>query len=132
MASAQELTLRFMDGFNNRDRSAIRALLAQRLEYVRPGGGLLTTPDEVMAQYERDWELASEARVEVREMLESGHSIMVEITVHATIGGRSESSEGALAHRWHDGKLVRYRLYADPFLADFAAVRRGVSRPSGR
>jgi ketosteroid isomerase-like protein len=128
MASAQELTLRFMDGFNNRDRSTMRALLAERLEYVRPGGGLLRTPDEVMAQYERDWELASVARVEVRDMLESGDSIMAEITVHATIGGQSESSEGALAHRWRDGKLVRYRLYADPFLADFAAVRTSAPR----
>lgn len=128
MASAQELTLRFMDGFNNRDRSTMRALLAERLEYVRPGGGLLRTPDEVMAQYERDWELASEARVEVRAMLESGDSIMAEITVQATIGGRSERSEGALVHRWRDEKLVRYRLYADPFLADFAAVRASAQR----
>ncbi len=44
MVCAQELTLRFMDGFNNRDRSTMRALLAERLEYVRPGGGLLRTP----------------------------------------------------------------------------------------
>ena len=79
MASAQELTLRFMDGFNSRIEARSAPSSPRGSNTFAPGGGLLTTPEEVMAQYERDWELASEARVEVREMLESGHSIMAEI-----------------------------------------------------
>jgi hypothetical protein len=48
---------------------------------------------------------------------------MAEITVHATLGDRPASVECALAHRWIDARLVRYRLYADPLLADAAAVQ---------
>ena len=50
MPAPKELTGRFMDAYNKRDRVAMRALLAPVLEYVRPGGGTLRTAEEVMAQ----------------------------------------------------------------------------------
>ncbi len=55
MASASELTSRYIDACNRRDRPAMRELLAATLDFVRPGGGTLRTADDVMAQYERDW-----------------------------------------------------------------------------
>ena len=54
MPTPKELTERFIRAYNSRDRVAIRAMLAPVLDDVRPGGTALTTPDEVMAQYERD------------------------------------------------------------------------------
>jgi hypothetical protein len=53
MRSPKDLTDSFVHVYNQRDRMALRSLLAPVLEYVRPGGVILTTPDDVMAQYER-------------------------------------------------------------------------------
>jgi hypothetical protein len=50
----KELSDRDIRAYNERDRVAMCALLPPVLEYVRPGGGKLTTAEEVMAQYERD------------------------------------------------------------------------------
>ena len=105
----------------------MRALLAPELEFVRPGGGTLRTADEVMAQYERDWAVMSGSCVVIRELVESGDGILAEITIHVTVGGRSSTVEAAIAHRWHDGRLVRYRLYSDPLPAEVSAVQ----APSG-
>ena len=119
MPTSKELTDRFIRAYNARDRMAIRAMLAPVLEYVRPGGARLTTPDEVMAQYERDWAMLRNSSVEVRALLETDESIMAEITaVATTIDGRSLTFEAAIAHRWHEGRLVRYRAYVDPLPPD--------------
>ena len=79
MPTAKELTTRYMHANNQRDREALRALLAPVLEFVRPGGGKLTTAEEVMAQYERDWAVLSSSSVEVRELVESGDGIILEV-----------------------------------------------------
>jgi hypothetical protein len=92
---------------------AICALLPPVLEYVRPGGGRLTTAEEVMAQYERHWAALSSSSVEVRELLESDEGIIAEITIRATMKERSLSVEAVVAHRWRGGRLIRYRLYSD-------------------
>jgi len=118
-----ELTLRFMDAFNARDRAAIRAMLAPDLEYVRPGGGVLRTADAVMDQYERDFATTESVRVGVRRSLESGDALMAEITIHVTVDGRTTAVAAAVAHGWRDGLLVRYRLYADPLPAALTAVQ---------
>ena len=121
--TARELTLRFMDAYNRRDRAAMRAMLPPALEYVRPGGTRLRTADEVMEQYERDWALAERSRTYLREYLESDSEIRAEITIEATINGRSGVLEGAVTQRWSEGKLVRYRLYTDPVPAEVAAAQ---------
>ena len=123
MPTPKELTARFMRAYNERDREALRALLPPVLDYVRPGGGKLTTAEEVMAQYERDWVVLNSSNVEVRELVESGDGIIAEITIKATMGGRSLTLEGVIFHRWRDGRLVRYRAYTDPFPAELAAVQ---------
>ena len=123
MPTPKELTARFIHAYNQRDREALRALLAPVLEYVRPGGAKLTTAEEVMAQYERDWVVLSSSSVEVRELVESGDGIIAEITVKGTIGGRSLALEGVIFHRWRDGRLIRYRAYSDPLPAELAAVQ---------
>jgi ketosteroid isomerase-like protein len=112
-----------MHAYNERDRVALRALLPPVLEYVRPGGGKLTTAEEVMAQYERDWAVLSSSSVEVRELVESCDAIIAEITLKVTMSERSLALEGVLAHRWRDGRLVRYRAYTDPLPGDLAAVQ---------
>jgi SnoaL-like domain len=121
--TALELTLRFMDAHNRRDRTAMRAMLPPALEYVRPGGGRLRTADEVMEQYERDWTLMERSRASIREYLASDSEIRAEITIEATINGRSGAVEGAVTQRWSEGKLVRYRLYTDPVPAEVAAAQ---------
>jgi ketosteroid isomerase-like protein len=123
MPTPKELTDRFMHAYNQRDRAAMRALLPPVLEYVRPGGGKLTTAEEVMAQYERDWAVLSSSSVEVRELVESGDGIIAEITLKVTMSGRSLSVEGVIAHRWRGGRLVRYRAYTDPLPVGLAAVQ---------
>ncbi len=123
MPTPKELTDRFIHAYNQRDRVALRALLPPVLEYVRPGGGKLTTADEVMAQYERDWAVLSSSNVEVRDLVESGDGIIAEITIRTTMGGGSLAVEGVVAHRWRGGRLIRYRLYSDPLPADVAAVQ---------
>jgi ketosteroid isomerase-like protein len=123
MPTPKELTARFMHAYNQRDRVALRALLPPVLEYVRPGGGKLTTAEEVMAQYERDWVVLCSSSVEVRELVESGEGIIAEITINATMSGRSLAVEGVVAHRWRSGRLVRYRAYTDPLPVDLAAVQ---------
>jgi hypothetical protein len=123
MPTPKELSDRFIRAYNERDRVAIRELLPPVLEYVRPGGGKLTTAEEVMAQYERDWAVLSSSSVEVRELLESDDGIMAEITIRATMKERSLSVEAVVAHRWRGGRLIRYRAYSDPLPADLAAVQ---------
>ena len=123
MPTPKEFTDRFIHAYNQRDRIAIRALLPPVLEYVRPGGGKLTTAEEVMAQYERDWVVLSSSSVEVRELVESGDGIIAEITIKATMSGRSFALEAVVAHRWRGGRLVCYRLYSDPLPADLAVVQ---------
>jgi ketosteroid isomerase-like protein len=123
MPTPKELSNRLIRAYNERDRVAIRQLLPPVLEYVRPGGGKLTTAEEVMAQYERDWAVLSSSRVEVRELLESDDGIMAEITLRVTMKERSLSVEAVVVHRWREGRLIRYRVYADPFPADLAAVQ---------
>jgi limonene-1,2-epoxide hydrolase len=123
MPTPKELSDRFIRAYNERDRVAIRELLPPVLEYVRPGGGKLTTAEEVMAQYERDWAVLSSSSVEVRELLESDDGIMAEVTLRATMKERSLSIEAVVAHRWRGGRLFRYRAYSDPFPADLAAVQ---------
>jgi ketosteroid isomerase-like protein len=123
MPTPRELTARFMHAYNQRHREALRALLPPVLEYVRPGGGKLTTAEEVMAQYERDWAVMSSSSVKVRELVESGDGIIAEITVKATMSGRSLALEGVLFHRWRGGRLIRYRVYTDPIPAELAAVQ---------
>ena len=123
MPTPKELTDRFIHAYNQRDRVAMRALLSPVLEYVRPGGGKLTTADEVMAQYERDWAVLSRSSVEVRELLESDDGIMAEVTLRITMKERSLSVEAVVIHRWREGRLIRYRVYSDPWPADLAAVQ---------
>jgi ketosteroid isomerase-like protein len=94
------------------------------LEYVRPGGGKLTTAEEVMAQYERDWVVLSRSSVEVRELVESGDGILAEVTLEGTtMSGRSFTLEAVVIHRWRGERMIRYRVYSDPWPADLAAVQ---------
>jgi ketosteroid isomerase-like protein len=123
MPTPKELTARFIHAYNQRDREALSALLAPVLEYVRPGGAKLTTAEEVMAQYERDWVVLSSSSVEVRELVESGDGIIAEITLKVTMSGRSLALEAVVAHRWRNGRLIRYRAYSDPLPAELAAVQ---------
>jgi ketosteroid isomerase-like protein len=123
MANARELTQRYVDAYNRRDRTAMRELLPATLEFVRPGGGSLRTADEVMAQYERDWAILERSRVAIRDLVESNDAILAEITVEGSLGGRSAAVEGVIVHRWRDGKLVRYRYYTDPLPDEVTAVR---------
>lgn len=76
-----------------------------------------------MDQYERDWTVAASSRVELQHLIESDDGIMAEISIHATVNGRLLAVDGALAHRWRDGKLVRYRLYSAPLPPQVSAVQ---------
>jgi ketosteroid isomerase-like protein len=117
------LTRRFMDAYNRRDAQALRDMLPRELEYVRPGGGVLRTADEVIGQYGRDWSVLLESRVDVRGLIESAGAVFAEISIHGRTAQGTLSLEGALVHEWRHGRLVRYRLYTDPFPEQIAAVQ---------
>ena len=74
-----------------------------------------------MAQYERDWAVMSSSSVEVRDLVGFDDRIMAEITITATINGRSRAIPAALVHQWRDGRLIRYRLYSDPLPGEVSA-----------
>jgi ketosteroid isomerase-like protein len=113
MPTPADLTARFVAAFNARDGASLRAMLAPELEFIRPGGAVLRTPDAVLAQYEADWSMMSTSRVEPHRVVVAGDDLMAEITIHSVIDGRAVALPGAIAHRWRDGRLVRYRLYTD-------------------
>ncbi len=113
MSTPAELTARFIAAFNARDRAMLRALLAPELEFIRPGGAVLTTAGAVLAQYEADWAMMSSSRVEPQQVIVSGDDLLAEITIHSVIDGQTVALPGAIAHRWRGGRLVRYRLYTD-------------------
>ncbi len=122
MATPKELTLQYVDAYNRRDHAAMRALLSPVVEFVLPGPATLRTADEVLAWYQQQWAAASRSRVDVRELMESDDGILAEITMTATMGEISGSVEGVIAHRWQDGRMVRYRAYLDPMPAPAEAV----------
>jgi ketosteroid isomerase-like protein len=68
-----------------------------------------------------DWAMLSSSTVKVREVVASGDRIMAEITIEAVMNGRPLAVEAVVAHRWRDGRLVRYRLYSDPVPLQVAA-----------
>ena len=82
MPTPQELTGPFLDAFNQRDRLALRALLAPARVHARPAGGALGMAGEVMAQSERDRAVRSGSSVRVRELIESGDAIVAGITIN--------------------------------------------------
>jgi hypothetical protein len=114
MQAPSELSARFVEAYNQRNREGMRTMLSPTLEYVRPGGEVLSTSDQVMAQYERDWSMFTDPRVEIRSFVESGEDFFGEITIPATVGDHPVRVEGAVAHTWRDGMLARYRAYLDP------------------
>lgn len=122
MATPKELTLQYMDAYNRRDDAAMRALLSPSLAFVIPGPVNLRTADRVLAYYQQQWAAASRSRVDVRELMESDDGILAEITMTATMGELSGSVEGVIAHRWQNGRMVRYRAYLDPLPAPAEAV----------
>lgn len=105
----------FIDAYNRRNVEELRSLLAPELEYIRPGPVTLTTPDEVMAQYEMDWARFERSRIDVRSYVEADDAVAAEVTISASTHGREEVVEAVVVHQWHNGRLVRYRAYFDPF-----------------
>jgi ketosteroid isomerase-like protein len=122
VATPKELTLQYIDAYNRRDDAAMHTLLSPVLEFVLPGPATLRSADEVLAWYHQQWAAASRSRVDVRELMESDDSILAEITMTATMGELRGSVEGVIAHRWQDGRMVRYRAYLDPMPAPAEAV----------
>ena len=115
MPTPLEHSQAFIDAYNRRDADALRALLAPELEYVRPGPVTLTTPDEVMTQYEMDWTRFERSRVDIRSFVEVDDTVAAEVTISASAGGREVVVEAVVVHQWRNGRLVRYRAYFDPF-----------------
>lgn len=109
-----DLTHRYIEAYNRRDAAALRALLADDVAFVRPGGRVLPGPDEVVASYEREWSRVARSRVDVRRAWEVEDRVCAEITVTVLVGRAEHAVEGSVFHRWRDGRLVRYRLYLDP------------------
>lgn len=122
MATPKDLTLQYIDAYNRRDDAGMRALLSPSLEFVLPGPASLRTADEVLAYYQQQWAATIRSRVDVRELMESDDGILAEITMTATMGELSGSVEGVIAHRWQNGRMVRYRAYLDPLPAPAEAV----------
>jgi len=104
-----------INAYNRRDAEALRSLLAPKLEYIRPEAITLTTPDEVMAQYEIDWATFERSRVDIRSYVEDEDTVAAEVTILASRERQDMVVEAVVFHQWRNGRLVRYRAYFDPF-----------------
>ena len=119
---ALRLSLAFVAAVNEHDKSAMKALLAEDLDYVRPGGGRLSRAGDVIRQYERDWaSLAS--TVEVLRIAQAFDQVFAEVAIHATVDGKPATIPGVVIHRWQGGRLINYRLYPDPLAQSVAATQ---------
>lgn len=107
---ARELSLAFVEAYNERDARAIRSLLAADVDYVRPGPKPLGSVDEIMAQYEHDWR-TYDATIDVRRVVEVNDLVVIELTL--TSGDGRITVEAMVLHRWASGRMVEYRLYLD-------------------
>ncbi len=107
------LSRRLIEAYNRRDLEALVSLIADPVEYIRPGPTVATTITEVRAQYRHDWERLDESVAEVRRAYESGSTVAAELTFHIRRGDQREVVEAAVFHEWREQKLVRYRAYLD-------------------
>ena len=108
---AGELTRAFFDAFSRRDLDTMRSMLADRVDYRLPGmDKRMTTPDEVMATYERIVEANKDAGPQKLLDFVAGENL-VAFTV--TAPGEDEPV-AAIIHEWNDdGKLLRYHGFAN-------------------
>lgn len=104
-----DLSRAFLDAYNRRDSEAIRAMLAEQFSYVRPGPKPIDGIDNVLAQYQKDWDTVG-ATLSVRRVVASGSDVAMEISIELPAG---RVVEAAVLHRWADDRMVEYRLYRD-------------------
>lgn len=109
----RELSVRLIELHNLRDLDGMMELMAERVEFVRPGPAVMATKDEVRAQYEHDWTVFARSHVEVRQLLQLDACVAAEITIRLRAGNDERAVEGAVFHEWADGKLAHYRAYFD-------------------
>jgi hypothetical protein len=83
MASAADLSRRYVESHNSQDLDGLTALVADEVDFKRPDDRVLTTRADVRARYAEDWSTHSEVHVEVLRLLESGSTVVAEIEVDA-------------------------------------------------
>jgi len=118
---AENLSRRYIDAFNRRDFSMMRAMLADRVEYRLPGIDTMTDPDAVVAFYRNvgTAEANRDLIIEVLRMV-SGDDGWVGFMNHSTSGPEVRA---AVFMEWQGGKLRTYRGFADaplPILTELA------------
>lgn len=113
MPTPAELSARFLDAFNRRDADTMRAMLAPEVTYVRPGPTRIEGVDAIIGRYRSDWE-RYDNRNTIRQIIEEGNDVAMEITAVVEREGQHVEFEFAVIMRWVDDKLVYYRLYVDP------------------
>ena len=117
-----ELSQAFINAYNQRDADGLRALIADEIEYIRPGGILRESIDHVVAAYEKEWRTA-DVRVAVRRLVSTNTQVAAEIAIVNQSG--DSLFEGGVFHDWNDGKLVRYRAYFDPLPEQLRTTKKG-------
>jgi ketosteroid isomerase-like protein len=106
--------------FRAKDEERLRELFAPDVEWIQcagfPGGGTRKGVDEVLAKVfaglQSEW---SDWRVPIDEFIDGGDTIVALGRYAGTHGTTGRSMEAVCAHVYDvaDGRITRYRQYAD-------------------
>lgn len=106
---AAALTRQFFEAVARRDLEAMRSMLADDVDYRMPNLDPMTTPDEVMATYEKVFAAIGDAQITMFDLVSDGNVVAFTVSLP---GG--DEPRVALIHEWNDdGKLVRYHGFAN-------------------
>ena len=114
------LTKDLYDALTRKDEPRLRELLHPKVEWIQcagfPGGGHRRSADEVLEKVfgalQSEWK---DFRVVVDEYLDAGGSVVVLGKYAGTHSETGRSMEAVFAHVYdlEDGRIVRFRQYAD-------------------
>ena len=121
MTDPADLSRQFIDAFNRKDLTALRAMMADTVEYKFPGVRTLTDPDEVIARYHKIIAALGDLQLQVVQMVSDG-TTWAAFFIENVDG--DPQPQVAVFHEWVDGKLKTYRAFADT-RANWAAPDKG-------
>jgi steroid delta-isomerase-like uncharacterized protein len=126
MADVIDLATQHDAAFNAQDADGRRAIEADDVELVMPGGMTLRGHENVMQVVRAFWEALPDAEITAHEQLAAGDIVVREGTLLGTHKGTFRTPEGeipasgnavtlryAAIKRFHDGRLVSEHLYFD-------------------
>jgi ketosteroid isomerase-like protein len=137
MADVVEVARSYDEAFNAQDSDARRAIEAQDIETVFPGGMTLRGPDQLSEIAKAFWDALPDGRISSEHEFVAGDTVITEGTLTGTHTGPFRTPQGEVAasgnnvalryasvKQIRDGRLVAERLYFDQleFLQQIGAM----------